>query len=601
MIVFFRNPISTYQRLGFSCVSSRTRNLDECDTDTLNLSKQLQTTQYRIAHATLNATSFDELFCTVHNIVAELMVARNFFVALYDEQKGQLSFPYFVGERCAITPAITPSPEKPGKTATAYVLRTARPLLCTPAVDRELRHPKEVEMSDVSSEVWLGVPLRQREKTIGAMVVQDYRDPAAYGERELAILDFLSAHVADAIERRWAEERLRLQAAAFESAANTVVITDRQGTIQWVSPAFTKLTGYNADEAVGKNPRILKSGAQLPSFYAEMWDRIQQGFVWKGEVINRQKDGDLYTEEMTITPVQNGRGELTNFIAIKQDVSERRGLEQQLQQAQKMEAVGRLAGGVAHDFNNLLTLILGCSDLVLHQSDLADPSRKRVAQIKEAAGRATDLTQQLLAFSRKQISRPTVLSLNAVVNDTQTLLTRLIGEDIRITTRLHAKPGQVNADRGQIEQVLMNLAVNARDAVPQGGDLIIETVDVDLDITFARQHPGAKPGPAVMLAVTDSGVGMTEDTQAHIFEPFFTTKEIGKGTGLGLAMVYGIVKQSNGYITVHSDFGQGSTFKIYLPRIQKEPFEPSRHRKLAPIPQGSETVLLVEDAPRAIA
>lgn len=392
---------------------------------------------------------------------------------------------------------------------------------------------------------------------------------------------------------------LRLQAAALEAAANAVVITDREGTIQWVNPAFTELTGYTADEAVGKNPRILKSGSHPPSFYAEMWDSVRQGLIWKGEVISCRRNGDRYTEEMTITPVQNERGEISHFIAIKQDVSGRQKLERQLLQAQKMEAVGRLAGGVAHDFNNLLTVIYGCSELLLQEAELTDPSRRKLDQIKEAARRAAELIQQLLAFGRKQISNPTVLSLNAVVNDTQKLLARLIGEDIRITTRLSAESGRVKADGGQMEQVLINLAVNARDAMPQGGDLTIATVDVDLDEDFARQHPGAKPGPAVMLAVTDNGIGMEKDVQANIFEPFFTTKEVGKGTGLGLAMVYGVVKQSNGYISVHSALGQGSTFKIYLPRIQDASAAsmPIQKQESTSMPQGSEVILLVEDAP----
>ena len=565
--------------------------MDMLTTTDPELGRQLEATHHRIADATINATSLDDLFRAVHKIVAETMSANNFSVALYDQQKGLLSFPYFVDER----DTAAPSPQRPGKTATAYVLRTGRPLICRPPADRESKNRK-FESNGVSSGVWLGVPLRVRDKIIGIMVAQDYRGATAYGQRELAIMEYISSLVANAIERRREEERLRLQTTALESAANAVLITDLVGTIQWVNPAFTKLTGYKFDEAVGKNPKILQSGKHPPIFYAEMWDRIQQGLIWQGEVINRRKNGDLFTEEMTITPVRNERGELSHFIAIKQDISERQKLEQQLVQAQKMEAVGRLAGGVAHDFNNLLTVILGYSDLLLTESDPAHPSRAKIDHIHKAARQAAELTQQLLAFSRKQMSAPTVLSLNAVVNDTHNLLIRLIGEDIRITTRLNAEPGQVNADRGQIEQVLMNLAVNARDAMPHGGDLIIETADVELDKTFARQHPGARPGPAVMLSVTDSGTGIDKDTQAHIFEPFFTTKDLGKGTGLGLAMVYGIVKQSNGYISVNSEPGQGSTFNVYLPRVQASA-EPSRGRTSAPTPRGSETILLVEDAP----
>ena len=392
------------------------------------------------------------------------------------------------------------------------------------------------------------------------------------------------------------EQRFRLQSAALESAANAVIITDHEGSILWVNPAFTRLTGYASDEAAGRNPRILKSGEHPPSFYAEMWNTIRRGLIWKGEIINRRKSGELYTEEMTITPVCDEGGNISNFIAIKQDISERRQLQQQLLQAQKMEAVGRLAGGIAHDFNNLLTVVLVCSDLLLASSDVAFPTHERLNQIRGAATRAAELTQQLLAFSRKQLSNPTVMSLNDVVNATHKLLERLIGEDIRITTELSAEIGNVKADRGQIEQVLMNLALNARDAMPEGGKLIVQTKNVNLDESFTRQHPGAKPGPTVMLAVTDTGMGMNEEVQAHIFEPFFTTKEIGKGTGLGLAMVYGTVKQSGGYVSVESEPGQGSTFKVYLPRVDAAS-EPHRFQEPTPTLGGSETILLVEDDP----
>jgi len=563
------------------------------NTDDPKLSTQLQEAQCRIANAILGVASVDQLFSTFHKIVAERMAANSFFIALYDEQKDLLSFPYFVDERNLIAP----SPTKPGTTALAYVLRTGEPLIVTPGVDREMRGRKEAEIGGVWSEVWLGVPLQVQGKTIGAMVVQDHTDPTAYGQRELAILEFLSSPIAKAIERRRAEERLSLQAAALEAAANAVIITDHEGTILWVNPAFTKLTGYTEAEAVGRNPKILKSGQQPQSFYAEMWDRVRQGLIWRGKVVNRRKDGELYTEEMTITPVRNEQGNISHFIAIKEDVTERQKLEQQLLQAQKMEAVGRLAGGVAHDFNNLLTVILGCTDLLLQQSDVGHhPSREKLDQIKDAARRAADLTEQLLAFSRKQVTSPTTFSLNTVVNATHKLLVRLIGEDVRVVIRLSAESGLVSMDQGQLEQILVNLAVNARDAMPEGGDLIIETADVDLDETFAQQHAGARPSPTVMLAVTDSGIGMDKEVQAHIFEPFFTTKGVGKGTGLGLAMVYGVVKQNSGYISVHSEPGQGSTFRIYLPRVQAAS-EPSRRQELTPTPKGWETILLVEDDP----
>ena len=267
----------------------------------------------------------------------------------------------------------------------------------------------------------------------------------------------------------------------------------------------------------------------------------------------------------------------------------------QLEQAQKMDAVGRLAGGVAHDFNNLLTVILGRTDILLHPLKPEDPMRRGIELIQRTAGRAADLTRQLLAFSRKQVLEPVVLDLGAVTTDMKDMLGRLIGEDIALLTTPTPRLGRVKADRGQIEQVIMNLAVNARDAMPQGGRLIVETADIDLDDEYVRRHVGARPGPHVMLAVSDTGTGIPHAIQSQIFEPFFTTKEQGKGTGLGLATVYGIVKQSGGYIEVDSEPGQGTTFRVYLPRLDAEPAPVDRSARPAAAAGGTETILLVED------
>ena len=267
----------------------------------------------------------------------------------------------------------------------------------------------------------------------------------------------------------------------------------------------------------------------------------------------------------------------------------------QLEQAQKMDAIGRLAGGVAHDFNNLLTVILGRTDILLHPLKPEDPTRHGIELIQRTAGRAADLTRQLLAFSRKQVLEPVILDLSAVTTDMKDMLGRLIGEDIALLTTPTPGLGRVKADRGQIEQVIMNLAVNARDAMPQGGRLILETASVDLDDEYVRRHVGARPGPHVMLAVSDTGTGIPHEIQAQIFEPFFTTKEQGKGTGLGLATVYGIVKQSGGYIEVDSEPGQGTTFRIYLPRLDAEAAPVDRSARPATAAGGTETILLVED------
>jgi PAS domain S-box-containing protein len=352
------------------------------------------------------------------------------------------------------------------------------------------------------------------------------------------------------------------------------------------------MTGYSRPEVLGKNTRILKSGKQDAAFYAGLWATILAGQVWRGEMINCRKDGSLYTEKMSITPVHNKHGELTHMVAMKEDITARKLLENQFRQTQKMEAVGRLAAGVAHDFNNLLTIIIGYSDLMLEQFVAGDPRRAYLTEVRSAGERAVGLTRQLLAFSRQQVLAPQVLDLNTLVANLTKMLKRLIGEDIDLVFNPQSSTATVKADPGHIEQVLMNLAVNARDAMPRGGRLTIGTSQVQVDEAYNTTHFSIPTGPYIMLAVSDTGCGMDKDTQAHMFEPFFTTKAPGSGTGLGLATVYGIVQQSGGYIYVYSEPGAGATFKIYLPIIMGEPEE----AKDRVVPAGgSEAILLVED------
>ena len=394
--------------------------------------------------------------------------------------------------------------------------------------------------------------------------------------------------------KRAEAEQIRL-VTAIEQSAEAVVITNTNGDIEYVNPAFTRITGYSREEVLGQNPRVLKSGKQDVALYQQLWETILKGEAWHGELINQRKDGSLYTEEMNITPVRVTRGEVTHFIASIQDVTERKSLEGHLQQAAKMEAVGRLAGGVAHDFNNLLTIINGYTELLLGKFASDSKVSVHLKEIEKAGERATSLTRQLLAFSRRQVLAPQVLDLNAVVSNLEKMLRRLIGEDITLRTLLDPSLGKVKADPGQIEQVIMNLAVNARDAMPSGGNLTIETSNVELDEAYARTHATVKPGPHVMLAVADTGLGMTRETKARIFEPFFTTKEKGKGTGLGLATVYGIVKQSGGSIWVYSEVGQGTIFKLYLPIVSESPEAREPAKAAMDSAAGSETILVVED------
>ncbi|MBI4557850.1 MAG: PAS domain S-box protein [Candidatus Hydrogenedentes bacterium] len=526
----------------------------------------------------------------------------------------------------------------------------------------------------------------------------------------------------DTTESRHAQERLLIQDTALRSAANAVIITDRDGRIVWINPAFTVHTGYTLEEVTGQTPRILRSGHHDAAFYQQLWTTILSGEVWHGELINRRKNGELYYEELTISPVVSANSDLTHFIGIMKDVTRRkesedrlarseeryrtlvetvpsiivvfdcegrivewnreaeraygwsrddvlgkryaklfaqdrqpefnaigkrilsgeivrgyervirgrdgtehyllwnayrltdehdqpvavvaagrditeyRMLEGQFYQAQRLEAVGRLAGGVAHDFNNILTVIMNLSGSLLEDYSTHPAARQSLEEIQRATERAASLTRQLLAFSRRQVLQPKVLDLNGVVQGMEKMIRRLIGEDIEFQAVLAPGLCRVKADPGQLEQVIMNLVVNARDAMPTGGRLTIETGNVELDEAYIRTHPSSQAGPAVMLVVSDTGCGMDATTQARIFEPFFTTKEFSKGTGLGLSTVYGIVKQSQGNIWVYSEPGRGTTFKIYLPPVEADlEARPTPKVSLPSTTGRNETVLIVED------
>jgi two-component system, cell cycle sensor histidine kinase and response regulator CckA len=523
----------------------------------------------------------------------------------------------------------------------------------------------------------------------------------------------------DNAESETTEGLAPVQLAALDVMAYPVYISTRAGTIIWVNRAFEQLSGYTRAEAVGQNTRLLKCGEQPVSFDKNMWETVFSGQEWRGELLNQRKDGSNYYEEITITPIRNAAGEITHFIAIKRDITERKRVEERLNllaqvvenssemivigdasgrisfanqsllqatgyeesdligkrfdaillsannprnlgqeirrrtlsgrgwsgeclrtrkdgsefpiflstgllrdndgviigtfgisqditdrkrlaeqfaAAQKMQAVGQLAGGVAHDFNNILGVILGQTDLLMESLQAGDPRWQRLEEIRNAGHRATALTQQLLAFSRKQAFQPKVLDLNVLVANLKKMLRPMVREDIELVTSLKPGIGNIKADLGQVEQVIMNLVVNARDAISNGGKITIETADADLDEAYCRTHPAIQPGRYVMVAVSDTGIGMDAKTQARIFEPFFTTKEQGKGTGLGLATVYGIVKQSGGYIWVYSHVGMGTTFKIYFPRSDEPTAVMEIDRDKLEIPVGSETILLAEDA-----
>jgi two-component system, cell cycle sensor histidine kinase and response regulator CckA len=392
--------------------------------------------------------------------------------------------------------------------------------------------------------------------------------------------------------------RLQLQ---IERMPLAYILFDAEPRVIDWNPAAERIFGYAKREALGISP----SDFFPPSFRREADEilrRIRGGDMSVHSVNeNVTKDGRTITCEWLNTPLFEEDGRFAGILCLTQDVTERLALEEQFRQAQKMEAFGQLAGGVAHDFNNLLTVISGYSELLLEILPPADPNREMIQEILNAGVRAALLTRQLLAFSRKQLVQLQVLDLNALVASTEKMLGRLIGEDMNLTTVLAPGLDRVKVDPGQVEQVIMNLVVNARDAMPEGGKIMIETANVDLDESYAHSHVGVKPGRYVLLAVSDAGCGMSEEVKARIFEPFFTTKEVGKGTGLGLATVFGIVKQSGGQVSVHSEVGRGTAFKIYLPSVAD--VIPATQAESAPVLTGAETILLVEDekAVRAMA
>jgi len=380
-----------------------------------------------------------------------------------------------------------------------------------------------------------------------------------------------------------------------EQAAETVVITDTNGTILYANPAFETTSGYTRAEALGQNPRVFKSGRQDDEFYRRMWEVLGRGETWSGHFINRRKDGVFYEEEATISPIRDTAGKVVNYVAVKHDVTREVQLEAQFRQSQKMDAIGKLAGGVAHDFNNILAIIQMQADLLKTEDGITPAQLETAMEIGKAVQRASALTRQLLLFSRKQMLQLRDLDLNESINEMTKMLRRTLGENIKLQFKFMMQDLFTHADAGMIDQVLMNLAVNARDAMPNGGQLIIETSAVELDKAAAAQIPHARPGSFVCLSVRDTGCGIPPENFQRIFEPFFTTKDVGKGTGLGLATVFGIVQLHQGWIGFHSQSGCGTTFRIYLPQLAGMTGKKPEQHALAAVRGGVETILLVED------
>jgi PAS domain S-box-containing protein len=558
-------------------------------------SQQLQGALYRIAEKTNSAIDLQQFYAAIHGILGELMYAKNFYIALFDRESQMLTFPYAVDEEDDEL-----KPRKLRKGLTEYILRTGRAQLVSPEKFDELLALGEIESCGAPSVDWLGAPLKFRNATFGAIVVQSYTEKIRYTKRDKDILSFVSQQVASAILHKQDQDAVRQSETRYrslvESAVYGIYRSSIEGRFLEVNRKMVSMMGYDSAEEMEQ----LHLPTQVyfdPQDRARILARLHGSSMLEGiEVAWKKKNGKPIQLRLSGHSVIGANGLVESFEMIAEDVTERKLLEEQLRQSQKMDAVGRLAGGVAHDFNNLLTVIKGYSDILLDDFQASDPKRGALEEIKRSADRAAALTRQLLAFSRQQVSEPKVLDLNAIIRNMENMLRRLLGADVELRTTLQSQLGRVKADASQVEQIIMNLAVNSRDAMPRGGKLMIETVNVKLDNSLISQFAaGAAPGDYVMISVSDTGEGMDADTQSRIFEPFFTTKELGKGTGLGLSTVYGIVKQSGGQVAVKTEVGIGTTFKVYLPRVDSVAESLYADGGVQKLDAGTETVLVVED------
>ena len=554
----------------------------------------LSSALYRIAQKASAAQDLQQFFATIHGIVDELMCARNFSIVIHDPESQSLSYPYFVDEQESAPPAA-----KLASGLVEYVLRTGEPLLCTPEIAQQMQRRGEVQLAGKPPLHWLGVPLKVNHHVLGALVLKSHSRNTRFSEHDRDVLTLVAQQLAAAIDRKRNEQVLRRSEVRYRSLVQTAVYgiyrSSLDGRFLDVNPALIGILGYNsALEILALDPQ--KDVFVDPAEYTRLVNEFRRSGRMDGfEVRWKRKDDAIITVRISGRAVAGGDEPSDVLEAIAEDITERRLLEDQFRQAQKMEAVGRLAGGIAHDFNNLLMVISGYTEVLLDQLTLGHPLHAKAEAIQQASDRATTLTRQLLAFSRKQLLELKVIDVNAIVTDMERLLRPLIGEDIELTTTLAPNVGCTRADAGQLEQVIMNLVVNAKDAMPSGGKISIRTASVTLDDSYRPENTFIKNGPYVMISVSDNGQGMDRETQARIFEPFFTTKEKGKGTGLGLSTVYGIIKQSGGYVFVQSELSRGTVFTIYFPRVD-EPSQAIGETSISlAAAGGTETVLLVED------
>ncbi len=564
--------------------------------------ENVQHAVYKIAQAAGSSHGIQELYASIHRIVSEIMEAKNFYVALYDRKEDILSFPYFRDE--FDPPA---APKKLERGLTEYVLRSGAPLLCTEEKFHELVERGEAKLIGVPSAIWLGVPLVIEGNVIGVMVVQHYTDAGAYGTQELEILQYVSSQIAHAIDRKRAEEALVSQTAyfqrLFEDSPAGIALMDTRDRIVNVNRSFQEMFGFAGQEIRGRDINDVIVPPELREEARVLSSTSQQGTAVSRETVRRRKDGRDVDVHITGYPILIG-GNYVGVYGMYQNISERKILEGQILHAQKMESIGTLAGGIAHDFNNLLAIILGHLSLMDHGKADTARNASSIAAITKAAERAAGVVRQLLTFARKDEGCRESVRLNDVVREIRKFLDETLPKNITITTDLAEGLPSVVADATQIHQVLLNICVNARDAMPHGGTLAITTRTAPYEEVKSR-FPLADAGSYVEIRARDTGTGMDETTRRRIFEPFFSTKGPGRGTGLGMAVVFGIVESHRGFIHVDSRPGEGSTFTIYLPVMPATiecagPPSGGAGAEGSPADLGSggagtETILIVED------
>ncbi|MGH2569206.1 MAG: PAS domain S-box protein, partial [Bacteroidota bacterium] len=557
--------------------------------------EQLQQALYRIAQAADGSTHLDDLFRAIHGIVKEIMPAENFYIALYDEKQDMISFPYFVDEVDQPSP-----PQRPGKGLTEYVLRTGESLLCDERIHGELMKRGEAELVGAISPIWLGVPLVIEQKTIGVMAVQHYSNPHAYGESEQQVLQFISSQIAKAIASKRFDEELQQSEERYrnlvESARDVIFTVSPQGFINSLNQAFENVTGWKREDWIGKSFTDLIHSEDLSKAIEAFSSTLKGEAIGNQEYRLRTRSGEYIIADLTST-CQIINGKVAGVLGIARDITARKQLEDHLRQAQKMESVGTLASGIAHDFNNILGIIMGYSSLLENQQANQLLLAKSAAAITRAVQRGALLVRQILTLARKTEVSPRPVNPSEAVQELVKMIKETFPKTIEIVQNLDPSVPQIMIDSTQLLQCLLNLSVNARDAMGANGILTFTTSVIPG--AELRRFPNVTRDRYVSMRITDTGAGIDEQTVGRIFEPFFTTKELGKGTGMGLAMVYGIVQSHNGFVDVKSKVGHGTTFSLYFPALQsgKEHSDHGEHEavELPRLVGGTETLLVVED------